>query len=70
MAWFTEGFTDYYANLFLLRAKLITLKEYLQRYNKKLTAYYSSSARSATLKQVEENFWKNHDFQQIPDQTR
>lgn len=66
VAWFTEGFTNYYANLTLLRAKLITVDEYIKRYNETLVAYYSSSARSATVKEVQEGFWKNHDIQLIP----
>ncbi|MFA7228410.1 MAG: hypothetical protein WC061_05185, partial [Melioribacteraceae bacterium] len=43
--WFKEGFTDYYTNLILLRAKLISLGEYVDQYNLILESYYTSPMR-------------------------
>lgn len=50
--WFSEGVTDYYASLLLLRAKLITLEEYVADYNAVLKNYYTSPARNLTNNQI------------------
>lgn len=64
--WFSEGFTNYYANLFDLRIGLINLEDYIKKYNKMLVDYYSSPALSSTVTIVQNNFWNNHDVQLIP----
>ena len=43
--WFKEGFTDYYAELLLLRSKLISLDEYIDQYNVILETYFTSPMR-------------------------
>lgn len=64
--WFSEGFTDYYADLLNLRLGLITLPEYIKNYNKVLVDYYISPVSSSTIEQVKENFWKNFAMQKLP----
>ncbi len=43
--WVSEGFTDYYGNLILRRAGLITVKEYLEGVGKLLAGYEQSPGR-------------------------
>lgn len=64
--WFTEGFTDYYANLLNLRMGLLTLPAYIKQYNKILVDYYSSPVNSATIAQVKKNFWQNFFIEKLP----
>ncbi|MGH7595586.1 MAG: hypothetical protein ACREOI_04500 [bacterium] len=63
--WFSEGFSDYYARLLLLRTGLLTLEEYLQEYNKVLKRYFSSSARFAKNARLLEASWSN-ELRQMP----
>jgi predicted metalloprotease with PDZ domain len=61
--WFTEGFTDYYSLLLLLRGGLISLDEYVNRYNEWLKAYYTSPVRNITNKQIREERGANLDVE-------
>jgi len=63
--WFSEGFSDYYARLLLLRAGLLTLEEYAQEYNKMLKRYFTSSERFAKNARLLEASWSN-DLRQMP----
>jgi len=63
--WFSEGFSDYYARLLLLRAGLLTLEEYIQEYNKMLKRYFTSSARFAKNSRLLEASWSN-ELRQMP----
>lgn len=64
--WFTEGFTDYYANLLNLRIELISLPDYIKQYNKTLVDYYSTPVNSSTIVQVKKNFWTSPETQRLP----
>jgi predicted metalloprotease with PDZ domain len=64
--WFSEGFTDYYTRLLLLRAKLITLPEYVLDLNKTIKNYYLSPVRNASNQRVREDFWTNRDVEMLP----
>ena len=46
--WFSEGFTDYYASVLLLRAGLISLDDYVADYNSLIKDYYTSPVRLLT----------------------
>jgi len=50
--WFSEGFTDYYASLLLLRAGLISLEDYVALYNSLIKEYYSSPVRLLTAAEM------------------
>jgi predicted metalloprotease with PDZ domain len=50
--WFSEGLTDYYASLLLLRAGLVSLDEYVSGVNELLKLYYTSPARNLTNEQI------------------
>ena len=43
-SWFSEGFTEYYSNLALVRAGLISKEEYLQKLAYQLARFYGSQA--------------------------
>jgi|GEM_PF-4586021 len=43
-SWFSEGFTEYYANLALVRAGLISQEEYLDKLSFQFARFYSSQA--------------------------
>lgn len=50
--WFSEGFTDYYASLLLLRAGLISLEDYVAGYNSLIKEYYASPIRLLTAAEM------------------
>jgi len=64
--WFTEGFTDYYARLLLLRADLITLDQYVSDFNDKLKNYYTSPVRDASNQMIYEGYWTDEHLGRLP----
>lgn len=64
--WFKEGFCDYYARLTLLRAKLISLNEYVTEYNNVLNSYYKSSVRYEKNERLVTDFWSDNDMMRLP----
>jgi predicted metalloprotease with PDZ domain len=64
--WFSEGFTDFYANTLAYRAGLIKFADAVKEINLVIKHYYFSSKRSATLDQVETDFWINREVQKLP----
>ncbi|MFC1845545.1 hypothetical protein ACFLX2_00280 [Candidatus Dependentiae bacterium] len=50
--WFSEGFTDYYAALILLRIGIISFENYVKRYNNVLFNYFTSPARNYPSKKA------------------
>lgn len=64
-AWLSEGFTDFYARRLLLRAGLFSLRDYVQAWNEDLLAYGVSPARDAPEARMAENYWRDHDLEQM-----
>jgi predicted metalloprotease with PDZ domain len=64
--WFSEGFTDYYTSLLLLRAGLITSDDYVADYNSVLKNYYTSPFRNHSDKQILIDRLSNYDAQRQP----
>lgn len=64
--WISEGFTDYYAPLLLLRSGQMTLGAYIGHCNRLLKNIYISPAREADNKRVVEAFWSDPDVQKLP----
>lgn len=64
--WFSEGFTDYYANLLSFRAGLQTFPEYVAQYDSILRQYYLSSARNAPNEAVKNAFWSDRAIERLP----
>jgi predicted metalloprotease with PDZ domain len=50
--WFSEGFTDYYSSVLLLRAGLSSLEDYVARYNSLTKEYYTSPVRLLTAAEM------------------
>ena len=63
--WFSEGFSDYYARLLLLRAGLISLDEYINEYNKVLKQYGKSPARNEKNEKLADGFWNDGDLNKL-----
>lgn len=64
--WFSEGFTDYYANLLLFRSGIISLADYVESYDDILRAYFLSPVRNAKNAVVLESFWKDRAVERLP----
>lgn len=64
--WFSEGFTDYYTYLLLLRGGLITLDDYIQQYNSRTREYFLSPVRTVTNQRVLQDFWNDDDVHELP----
>ncbi|PKL83526.1 MAG: hypothetical protein CVV24_04465 [Ignavibacteriae bacterium HGW-Ignavibacteriae-3] len=64
--WFKEGFTDYYTDLLLLRAELITLDEYVEQYNVILESYYKSPMRYEKNDRLINDFWSDINLTRLP----
>lgn len=64
--WFTEGFTEYYSRLLLLRAGLITFEEYVETYNRVILDYYVSPLRRVGNRRILKEFWKDEKLRAVP----
>ena len=64
--WFTEGFTDYYARLLLLRASLISSQQYADDINRVYSEYMSSPARNYSEQRVQAQYFSDPPTQRLP----
>jgi len=64
--WFTEGFTDYFANLLALRSGLITLQEYIALYNDIIAAYYLSPVKRMPNSAIGSQIWQDYAVLKLP----
>ena len=64
--WFSEGFTDYYAGVMLLRAGLTTFPEYVEAYNQVVRSYSLSPARNARNQVELDSFWTDTAVERLP----
>ncbi len=64
--WFSEGFTNYYTRLILLRNKLITLEDYISDYNQVIKEYYFSPAINSTNEDILEKTHTDRHIERIP----
>jgi len=64
--WISEGFTDYYAALLLVRTGQWSLDTYLAHCNRLLRNVYMSPAREAPNARVVEAFWSDYSVQKLP----
>jgi predicted metalloprotease with PDZ domain len=64
--WFSEGFTDYYTRLLLLRAELITLEDYVFDYNQKLKRLYRSPVKEAPNQRIQQEYWTDDYVGKLP----
>jgi predicted metalloprotease with PDZ domain len=64
--WFSEGFTDYYARLLLLRSSIITPQEYVNAINRAYSEYMASPARNYDKQLVQSQYFANPAAQRLP----
>jgi predicted metalloprotease with PDZ domain len=63
--WFFEGVTEYFAHLLILRHFNRSLPTYVAELNQKIRAYWRSSQRAATLRQMLGGLWKSTDLYRL-----
>jgi len=63
--WFTEGFTDYYARLLLLRAALINADEYGRDVDSEYHEYLGSPVLHVSGKRAREQFFEDPNIQRL-----
>lgn len=67
LKWFSEGFTDYYADLTLLRAGVLDEAGLVERTNGRIREYLSNPhALTATAAVLGERYWESRDYTQLP----
>lgn len=65
--WFSEGFTDYYADLTLLRAGVLDEAGLVARINDRIQEYLANpQARVATTAILAERYWDSQDYNRLP----
>ncbi len=64
--WFSEGFTDYYARLLLLRGGLISLEEYARGFNTLLREYAESPDRNRRGEEAARGFYSGTALARLP----
>jgi predicted metalloprotease with PDZ domain len=64
--WFSEGFTEYYTRLLLLRSGLMTFEEYIDNYNKVIVDYYCSPYRTEKNKRILKDYWRMGAIRKLP----
>lgn len=64
--WFTEGFTEYYTQLVMLRSGMVSLEEFVANMSGLLEAYDASSAKNMTNAELVEQIWNSHDAERLP----
>ena len=64
--WFSEGFTNYYARLILLRNELITLEQFISDYNRSIINYFSSTAKNISNVEILKFTHNDNQIENIP----
>lgn len=64
--WFSEGFTDYYAELLSFRAGLTSLPEYVEAIDSTLRQYHLSTAKNARNEDIRSGFWSSRAVERLP----
>lgn len=64
--WFSEGFTEYYTDLLLVRGGLADLEKHAAKYNEYLADYYLSPVRNESNQRVLQDFFKDYGVSKLP----
>ncbi|XVN41839.1 MAG: M61 family peptidase [Rickettsia endosymbiont of Argas persicus] len=64
--WWGEGFTDYYSRILALRAKVITIEEFVEQFNQFFKDYYLSPVINEPNSKIKEDYWKNYAVEKLP----
>ena len=66
VAWWKEGFTDYYSRVLGLRTGDLSLPDFIDEVNQILRNYYLSPVRNAPNERIKIDCWDNKDVQKLP----
>lgn len=66
LLWFSEGFTDYYARVLLLRAGLISVDDYARDFNARLREYVESPNRNRRGDESTRDFYSGTALAKLP----
>jgi predicted metalloprotease with PDZ domain len=66
MKWFSEGFTEFFADRFSRDAGFLSQEQYLARVNNSIRQYYLSPVRNATRDDINRSYWSNPDMNRLP----
>jgi predicted metalloprotease with PDZ domain len=66
MKWFSEGFTDFFADRFSRDAGFLSSEMYFVRVNDAIRHYYLSPVRNSTRDDVNRSYWSNPDMNRFP----
>lgn len=66
LAWFTEGFTEYYTAILCYRTQILNFDEYVKEINNFLYSYYTSPFRNVTNDHFQKERWKDPRMQLLP----
>lgn len=67
LKWFSEGFTDYYAELTLLRAGVLDEAALIERFNGRIRDYLANPhALTATSAILGERYWQSQAYNRLP----
>jgi len=64
--WWSEGFTDYYARVLALRAKVIILEEFIEEFNQFFKDYYLSPVINEPNNLIKTDYWKDYAVEKLP----
>lgn len=64
--WFTEGFTEFYADRFARAVGVITTDGFVQRVNADIREYYTSPARNTPRDSVPARYWTDPAVNRLP----
>ncbi len=64
--WFSEGFTEYYANIIELRTGLVDMYAYIERTNQLIRSYLRSSALHLSNGEAARRFWNDPAAHELP----
>ena len=66
LLWFSEGFTDYYARVLLLRAGLLSVDDYAREFNRVAREYTQSPCRNCRGAEADADFYSGTPLARLP----
>lgn len=66
LAWFTEGFTEYYAMVTAYRADILSIEQVIDEVNNFLFTYHSSKMKNKTNDYIVENRYLEYETHKLP----
>ena len=66
VAWFTEGFTNYFTQQVLLHSEILTREQYQKQLKEVFTDLQNNPQIAASNQAIADNFWASMDYQLLP----